>query len=113
MKNYELALVLHPDLEIDIDATLKKIETILKSFDVKITNTDNWGKRKLAYKIKKQEWGLYVFYVIKMDPKDVRPLNDKLRITEEIMRYLIVSLEDIRYLKQPNAKPKKRNHKES
>jgi small subunit ribosomal protein S6 len=106
MKNYEVALVLHPDLEIDQEATLKKIEAILTSFDAKITNTDNWGKRKLAYKIKKQDWGLYVFYVVTMDPANVRPLNDKLRISEEIMRYLIVSLEDIRYLKaqDPNAK---------
>jgi small subunit ribosomal protein S6 len=107
MKNYEIALVLHPDLEIDLDATLKKVEAILKSFDVKIISTDNWGKRKLAYKIKKQDWGLYVFYKVEAEPKNVRPLNDKLRITEEVMRYLIVSLEDIKYLKQPDIKSKK------
>jgi small subunit ribosomal protein S6 len=106
MKNYEIALVLHPDLEIDQEATLKKIEAILKSFDVKITNTDNWGKRKLAYKINKQDWGLYVFYQVETEAKNIRPLNDKLRITEEIMRYLIVSIDDIRYLKQPNTKSK-------
>lgn len=113
MKNYEIALVLHPDLEIDQEATFKKMESIITSFDAKITNTDNWGKRKLAYKIKKQDWGLYVFYQVEMDPKNVRPLNDKLRITEEIMRYLIVSLEDIRYLKQPDLKAKKPTTKKS
>ncbi len=107
MKNYEVAVVLHPDLEIDEQATLKKVESILTSFGAKIVNTDNWGKRKLAYKIKKQDWGLYVFYQIELDPAQVRPLNEKLRITEEIIRYLIVTIDNIRYLKQPNKETKK------
>lgn len=105
MRHYEVAVVLHPDLEIDLENTTKKIEKIIESQSGKIEKKDNWGKRKLAYKIKKLDWGIYVFYDILIEPSKVRGINDKLRITEEVLRYLIVSLEDIRYLKKPNQKP--------
>jgi small subunit ribosomal protein S6 len=111
MRNYEISVVLHPDLEIDLENTTKKVEKIITSVDGKITNTDNWGKRKLAYQINKQDWGIYIFYTVELPPSSVRELNEKLRITEEIMRYLIVSLEDIKYLKTPNKTAKKTTKK--
>lgn len=105
MRHYEIAVVLHPDLEIDLEANTKKIEKIIEDLGGKITNQDNWGKKKLAYKINKQDWGIYIFYQIEAEPNKIRGINDRLRITEEVMRFLIVSLEDIRYLKKPNQKP--------
>lgn len=101
MRKYEIAVVLHPDLEIDLETTLEKIETILTKNGGKISKKDNWGKRKLAYKINKQDWGIYVFYQVDTEPAQVTKINQTLRITEEVMRYLIVSLENVRYLKQP------------
>jgi small subunit ribosomal protein S6 len=111
MRNYEIAVVLHPDLEIDLESTTTKVEKIITDLGGKIDKKDNWGKRKLAYEIKKQSWGIYVIYEIEIDPSKVRAINDKLNITEEVMRFLIVSLEDIRYLKKPNQKPAKKSEK--
>jgi len=102
MRNYEIAMVLHPDLEIDLATTLEKIEGIITKNGGKITKKDNWGKRKLAYKIKKQDWGIYVFYTVEIDPAKINKINQTLRITEEVMRYLIVSADDIRYLRKPS-----------
>lgn len=107
MRKYEIAVVLHPDLEIDLESTLEKVEAILTKNGGKITKKDNWGKRKLAYKIKKQDWGIYVFYQVDTDPEQVAKINQTLRITEEVMRYLVVSLENVRYLKQPAKVTKK------
>jgi small subunit ribosomal protein S6 len=101
MRKYEIAVVLHPDLEIDLESTLEKIEAIFTKNGGKITKKDNWGKRKLAYKINKQDWGLYVFYQVETGPEQINKINQTLRITTEVMRYLIVSLENVRYLKQP------------
>lgn len=101
MRNYEIAVVLHPDLEIDLATTLEKIENIITKNGGKVTKKDNWGKRKLAYKIKKQDWGIYVFYNVEIDPSKISKINQTLRITEEIIRYLIVSIDDIRYLNKP------------
>ena len=104
MRNYEIAVVLHPDLEIDLAATLEKIEAIITKTGGKITKKDNWGKRKLAYTINKQDWGIYVFYEVSLLPNKVTKINQTLRITEEVMRYLIVSLENIRYINKPQKK---------
>ncbi|MEI6581611.1 MAG: 30S ribosomal protein S6 [bacterium] len=102
MRNYEVAIVLHPDLEIDLPATLEKIEAVFTKNGGKINKKDNWGKRKLAYTIKKQDWGIYVIYEISIDPSKVTKINQVLRITEEVMRYLVVSLENIRYITVPS-----------
>ena len=104
MRNYEIAVVLHPDLEIDLAATLEKVEGIITKNGGKITKKDNWGKRKLAYKINKQDWGIYVFYEVSVDCAKINKINQSLRITEEVMRYLIVSLENIRYINKPQKK---------
>lgn len=102
MRNYEIAIVLHPDLEIDIESATSKVEKIIELAKGKITKKDNWGKRKLAYPIKKQDWGIYVFYQVQLDPSTVAQIENTLRITEEVMRYLIVSLENTRLVSKTN-----------
>ncbi len=102
MRNYEIAIVLHPDLEIDIESATSKVEKIIELAKGKITKKDNWGKRKLAYPIKKQDWGIYVFYQVQLDPFAVAQIENTLRITEEVMRYLIVSLENTRLVSKTN-----------
>jgi small subunit ribosomal protein S6 len=62
MRQYEVGVILHPDLEIDLDRAVSKVEGIITGLGGKIDNKDNWGKRKLAYRIKKQDWGIYVFF---------------------------------------------------
>lgn len=100
MKLYEVAVVLHPDLEIDLDRATGKVEKIIESAKGKVVKKDNWGKRKLAYKIKKQDWGIYIFYQVQLDPSQVAKLDSSFRITSEIMRYLIINLEDVKKLKK-------------
>ncbi len=107
MRQYEVGIILHPDLEIDLEQSSEKVEAIITGLGGKIDNKDSWGKRKLAYPIKKQEWGLYVFFQVSLDPAKVQQLDNSLRITDEVMRYIIVSLEDVRPVsrgKQPAAK---------
>ncbi len=54
MNSYEIALLFHPDLEIDLTKSLAKIEKIITDNDGKITKTDNWGKKKLADVLSRQ-----------------------------------------------------------
>jgi len=108
MRHYEVAVVMHPDLEIDLDRAASKVETMITGLGGKIDKKDNWGKRKLAYRIKKQDWGIYAFYQVTMDPSLVQPLNNTLRITDEVMRYLIVATDDIKVIMKPKSDPKKR-----
>lgn len=87
---YELAVIFHPGLEIDTSGAIDKLGKILSDNKAKIISTDNWGKRKLAYPIKKQDHGLYVFYKIEMPSLNVSKLDSTLNITTEVIRHLIV-----------------------
>ena len=62
MKQYELVVLLHPDLEIDVDTPISKIEKLSDGVDGKGTNRDNWGKKRLAYAVKKNQFGIYVYF---------------------------------------------------
>jgi small subunit ribosomal protein S6 len=90
MNQYEVAIVFDPSLEVGLDKALERVEKIFKESDAKVVNTDNWGKRKLAYPIKKHEHGIYVFYTLQIDSQKVQKIETTLNITEEVIRFLIV-----------------------
>lgn len=90
MNQYEFAVLYHPDLEVDLTKAEEKITKIITDNGGKITATDNWGKRKLAYTIKKQEYAVYVFYTVELPGESVKKVESILNITDEVIRYLIV-----------------------
>lgn len=89
MEQYELSVLYHPDLEIDLEKATAKVEKQVAANEGTIEKTDNWGKRKMAYKIAAQEHAVYVFYTLSMPPAGVKKLNDSLNITGEVIRFLI------------------------
>lgn len=86
---YEIAVLYHPDLEIDLEKATSKVEKIITDNGGKITNTDNWGKRKLAYPIAKNDFAVYVFYAVEMPAEGVQKVEQTFNITDEIIRFLI------------------------
>lgn len=86
---YELAVLYHPDLEIDLDKAEKQVSKLVADAGGSIKETDNWGKRKLAYKIAGHEHAVYVFYTLEMPGTGVKTLNDGLNIVSEVIRFLI------------------------
>ena len=89
MAQYEIAVLYHPDLEVDLTKAEERVTKVLSDNGGKITATDNWGKRKLAYTIKKQEHAVYVFYTVDLPAEGVRKVEATLNITDEVIRYLI------------------------
>jgi small subunit ribosomal protein S6 len=89
LNQYEIAVLYHPDLEVDLSKAEEKVAKIITSNGGKVVATDNWGKRKLAYIIKKQEYGIYVFYTVEMPGEGIKKLESTLNITDEVIRYLI------------------------
>jgi small subunit ribosomal protein S6 len=90
MREYEVAVIYHPDLEIDLDGARKKVEKVMTDLKATIDKADVWGKRKLAYPIEKQENGIYIFYRVTMPGENVAKLDQTLNITTEVIRHLIV-----------------------
>jgi len=89
MAQYEIAVLYHPDLEVDLTKAEEKVTKLFAANGGKVTATDNWGKRKLAYPIKKQEHAIYVFYTVEMPGEGVKKVESTLNITDEVVRYLI------------------------
>jgi small subunit ribosomal protein S6 len=89
LNQYELAVLYHPDLEIDLEKASSKVEKIITDNGGKITKTDNWGRRKLAYPIRKQEFAVYVFYTVDMSADNVQKVEQTFNITDEVIRFLI------------------------
>jgi small subunit ribosomal protein S6 len=89
MAQYEIAVLYHPDLEVDLTKAEEKVTKIFTDNGGKVVATDNWGKRKLAYAIKKQEYAVYVFYTVEMPTEGVKKVEATLNITDEVVRYLI------------------------
>lgn len=104
MNQYEIAVLFDPGLEIDLDKTSAKIEKIFKDNDGKLVNTDNWGKRKLAYPINKQDHAVYVFYTVEMPSEGVGKVESTLNITDEVIRFLITKPDLKRIAKAETAK---------
>jgi small subunit ribosomal protein S6 len=89
MAQYEIAVLYHPDLEVDLSKAEEKVTKIITSNGGKVVSTDNWGKRKLAYAINKQDYAVYVFYTVDMPGEGVKKVESTLNITDEVIRYLI------------------------
>ncbi|MGH7240958.1 MAG: 30S ribosomal protein S6 [Candidatus Saccharimonadales bacterium] len=89
MNQYEIAVLYHPDLEIDLDKAASRVTKIITDNGGKVVSEDNWGKRKLAYNIKGNEHAVYVFYTVEMPGEGVRKVESTLNITDEVIRFLI------------------------
>lgn len=89
MNQYEIAVLYHPDLEVDLTKAEERVTKIFTNNGGKVVATDNWGKRKLAYTISKQEHAVYVFYTIEMPGENVAKVEQILNITDEVIRFLI------------------------
>ena len=89
MNQYEIAVLYHPDLEVDLTKAEDRVTKIFTDNGGKVAETDNWGKRKLAYSIKGNEHAIYVFYTVELPPASVQKVESTLNITDEVIRFLI------------------------
>ncbi|HAP33267.1 MAG: 30S ribosomal protein S6 [Lachnospiraceae bacterium] len=91
MNNYELALVVSAKIEDEARATVvEKIKERIVKYGGSITNVDDQGKKKLAYDINKESEGFYTFISFDSESNVPAELDRKLRINENVLRYLCV-----------------------
>jgi len=93
MRQYELIFIVHPDLDDDaLNEVIDRVSSWISDEDGEITNTELWGKRKLAYPIRKQLEGFYVVMQTKMTMTADSQLERNLSYLEPIMRYSIIAI---------------------
>lgn len=94
MKPYELLLIITPDHDEDqAEALTDQVKGIIENGGT-LLKLDPWGKKRLAYPIRKRSEGYYVLYIFECAPSFVAELNRTLHVIEAILRYMIVQYED-------------------
>jgi len=94
MRNYELIFIVHPDL--DENATKEVVDRVtgwITDGGGKVVKAEPWGKRKLAYEIRKVKDGQYFLIQAEMEPASIRELERNIRYLETILRHLITIIE--------------------
>ncbi|MBO4396597.1 MAG: 30S ribosomal protein S6 [Eubacterium sp.] len=95
MKKYELALVVSAKVEDEVRvAVVDKAKDAITSLGGQITNVDDWGKKQLAYEIQKMNEGFYYFIQFDAEPTIPGELEQRLRIMDNVLRYLVVNAEE-------------------
>lgn len=91
MRNYEILFILRPDLtDEEIEASRGKVKSIITDQGGEVTKLDTMGKRRLAYEIGDYREGVYTVIYFTATQELVKELDRIVRISEDIIRYLIV-----------------------
>jgi small subunit ribosomal protein S6 len=94
MRKYELVCVVHPDLdETAFNGVIDKIKGWIAEAGGTIDKVDVWGRKRLAYPIKKQREGQYVLFNTSMPNTASTALDQNLRFLEPVIRYMITVVE--------------------
>lgn len=94
LKQYETVFILTPVLSEDqVKETVKKFREYLLGKGAEMVNEENWGLRKLAYKINKKSTGFYVLFEYKIDSQRIKDFETQLKRDERVLRMLTVGLD--------------------
>ena len=91
MHDYEMVVIAVPELDEQALATFNdRITGWITSAGGTMANTNVWGRRRLAYAIRKKTDGIYVQFNYQMDPNASRELDRSLRIDEQVIRHMVI-----------------------
>jgi small subunit ribosomal protein S6 len=94
MRKYELVCIVHPDLdEAGFNGIIEKVKGWVGEAKGSVDKIDIWGRKRLAYIIKKQHEGQYVLFTISLPAEATVALDQNLRFQEPVLRYMITSFE--------------------
>ena len=109
MPIYESIFIINPNMSDDeTNAVIKKMQDVVSKQGGEMTKFEDWGKKKLAYEIKRQKRGHYVFFQFKGTPAAISELERTYKLTDSVIKFMTIKLEKELRLKQP-PKPKKKD----
>ena len=91
MPSYELVFIISPEVTDDeIPGTITKVTDIIGKVGGNVTEISQWGRRRLAYPIKRHAEASYVLAELELEPTSTRKLEAELRVSGEVLRHLLV-----------------------
>ncbi len=95
MRNYQSVLILKPDLdEGHVDQAFEKISAFIKKYGGEVIKLDKWGKKRLAYKVKKNKFGYYLNIYHTCEPSQIPELEKEFKLYDQIIKFLVIRLEE-------------------
>ncbi|HSK67132.1 MAG TPA: 30S ribosomal protein S6 [Anaerolineales bacterium] len=90
MRNYELVCIVQPELdETAFKAVVDRVSTWVTEAGGSVDKVDIWGRRRMAYQIRKQREGQYVLMNVTLDPKATSELERNIRYLETVLRHML------------------------
>ena len=106
LRQYETIFIINPNLdESQTNEVIEGVKTAIESGGGKLLKIDPWGKRRLAYAVKQHNDGYYVLIVFESSPEFITQLNGHYRITERIIKHIVVQFEEDLTIPHPSHTP--------
>jgi small subunit ribosomal protein S6 len=91
VRHYEVMVILDPSLEErTVAPSLDTFLNVIRSSGGKVENVDIWGRRRLAYEMKKRSEGIYAVIDLHCEPTAVKELNRQLSLNESVLRTKVI-----------------------
>jgi len=95
MKKYETIFILDPDLEeAQAQSAIEKVKGIISQNNGEILKVEDWGKRKLAYQVKKKAKGHYILIHLMGSPTLISELERNFRVMDAVIKFQSVRLDE-------------------
>lgn len=105
MSNYEGLFIIDPDLGLEaVKGVHETIAELIKKQGGSLSDVQEWGKRRLAYLLKRKKEGIYVMIHFAMDPASLQRLQYQLRLNERLLKFMITVV-NTESLKKQEANP--------
>ena len=96
VQGYESIFILHPDTgEEDQEGLIEKYKSLIGANGGQVLHHTTWGRRKLAYEVKKNQFGFYHLFYMDKTPDALRAMENAFRIDDLVIKWMSVSVEDV------------------
>jgi len=89
LRPYEILIIVDPrPTDEEVAALLTQLDGQIKTLGADVTKMENWGKRRLAYDIRKQREGTYAVFEVSAEPSMVKEFERQVRLNENVLRFV-------------------------
>ena len=95
MRKYEVIFIVKPLEDEATNAVIERFMKLIKDNGGEVTKVDRWGKKRLAYEIKKEQEGFYCLFKVTAEPACLKECDRVMKITDELLKHMIVRADDL------------------
>ncbi|HLQ33347.1 MAG TPA: 30S ribosomal protein S6, partial [Chloroflexota bacterium] len=96
MRDYELSVVIRPDIDDKMTkVATDRVQSLITQRGGELNNVQDWGKRRMAYKIGHHGEGIYFIYRLQMEPASAAEIEHELNLDEQVLRFIMVHLDPV------------------